>query len=693
MAATGDTPRKLWEHPSPQSTRMGLFKSKIEKSKGVKFSNRSAFWGNVWEELPLIHEGNYTSIVDESAPIQTNPDWFSGVRINFAENILFSTPSYADAKAGVRSIAGKEDSKIAIHEVVESNFQPPKNYTWGELRQQVGLYTQALKAAGVRRGDRVAVVTGNNINCLLLFLATTALGALVSTTSSDTGTKGILDRLTQVEPILLFMDDAAVYKSQIVDLRDKMTEVVNGMHAISGFKGAVALPRLRGQPRDITSVPRTQPLKDFLSKAPSNKLEFVRVGFRDPFMIVYSSGTTGQPKCIVHSTGGVLINIVKEAILHRDMNTNSVMLQYTTTGWIMYLTSVASLLTGSKVILYDGSPFAPDASFLIRLAGEQRVTHFGISPRYLQELRKQKIQPRKIADLSNLYIVSSTGMVLADSLFEWFYDEGFPSHAHLGNISGGTDIAACFAMDNPLSPLYVGGCQGGGLGVPIAVYEQVDEGLEGVDGKALPDGESGELVATAAFPSTPVTFWGKDGPKKYFNAYYAKFNNIATDVWTHGDFITIHPVTKQVIFSGRSDGVLNPSGIRFGSAEIYNVLETQFASEVMESVCVGQRRPQDLDESVFLFVQMQPDREFTEALVQRIRDAIRKALSPRHVPKYIFETPEIPATITGKKVELPVKSIVSGKRIKPSGTLANPRSLDFYYQFAEVEKLGKSTSM
>ena len=285
---------------------------------------------------------------------------------------MFSTQRYADAKAGKRSTVGKEDSKIAVHEVVESNLQPPKDYTWGELRQQVGLYTQALKAAGVRRGDRVAVVSGNNINCLLLFLATTALGALVSTTSSDTGTKGILDRLTQIKPILVFIDDAAVYKGEIVDLRSKMTEVVNGVIGTSEFKGAIAMPRLREQARDIRAVPRTETLKEFLSKAPSDNLEFVRVGFRDPFMIVYSSGTTGQPKCIVHSTGGVLINSAKESILHRDMNPNSVVLQYTTTGWIMYLTSVASLLTGSRVVIYDGSPFAPDAGFLVRLAGEQR---------------------------------------------------------------------------------------------------------------------------------------------------------------------------------------------------------------------------------------------------------------------------------------------------------------------------------
>lgn len=272
----------------------------------------------------------------------------------------------------MRSTVGKEDSKIAVHEAVESDLQSAKDYTWGELRQKVGLYTQALKSAGVQRGDRVAVITGNHIDCLLLFLATTALGALISTTSSDTGTKGILDRLTQIRPKWLFIDDAAVYKGEIIDLRAKITEVVQGMHGVSEFKGAVAIPRLRNQARDVTAVPRIQLLEDFLSKASSDKLEFVRVRFRDPFLIVYSSGTTGQPKCIVHSTGGILINAKKESILHRDMSPSSTLLQYTTTGWIMYLTSVGSLMMGAKVVLYDGSPFAPDAGFLIRLVSEQR---------------------------------------------------------------------------------------------------------------------------------------------------------------------------------------------------------------------------------------------------------------------------------------------------------------------------------
>lgn len=311
--------------------------------------------------------------MDESAPIQSNPDWFPGVRLNFAENVLFSAENYEAAKAGVRSTVGKEDSKIAVHEVVENNLQPARDYTWKELRQGVGRYLQALKAAGVQRGDRVAVVSGNHIDCMLLYLATIALGALISTTSSDTGTKGILDRLTQIKPILLFMDDAVIYKGKVLDLRSKMTEVVQGMHDVAEFKGVIAIPRLRGQPpRDIGAVPRTEPLKDFLSKAPSDKLEIVRVGFRDPFLIVYSSGTTGQPKCIVHSTGGILISMSKEAILHRDSGPDCSLLQYTTTGWIMYLSSVGAMISGCKLVIYDGSPFAPDASFLIRLASEQR---------------------------------------------------------------------------------------------------------------------------------------------------------------------------------------------------------------------------------------------------------------------------------------------------------------------------------
>ena len=368
----------------------------------------------------------------------------------------------------------------------------------------------------------------------------------------------------------------------------------------------------------------------------------------------------------------------------------------------MYLAAVQGLLMGTRMVMYDGSPFVPDLKSFIRLFGEEQVTHLGISPRYLQELQKNNIVPKQVTDLSNLVVVTSTGMVLPDQSFEWFYDEGFPKHVQLDNISGGTDIAGAFATGNPLLPVYVGGCQSPSLATPIAVYEQVDDAEQKSEGKAVQDGTPGELVATAAFPNMPVGLWGDDEGKKYFNSYFGKYGGT---VWVHGDFIMIHPSTKNIVFLGRADGVLNPSGVRFGSAEIYGIIDAQFADKVADSICVGQRRPQDTDEAVMLFLLMKPGAEFSRGLVKDIQDAIRKGLSSRHVPRYVFETPDIPVsgvcpspdrlllisalqtTVNLKKVELPVKHIVSGKVIKPSGTLLNPQSLDYYYRFAKVEEL------
>ncbi|KAF7595815.1 hypothetical protein BBP40_004627 [Aspergillus hancockii] len=685
-------PRKLWEPFHPRSSEMWAFKQALEKEKNVQLptftdlyawsiTHRAAFWSFTWAYFPIIHSGTYTASVDESARIDSNPPWFTGISLNFAENMLFTcerTPS------GTQTIttANKEDTKIAVTQVREGGAEPAVSITWAQLRQRTGRMIQAMKVAGVGKGDRVAVVGSNCIETLVVLLAATALGALFSSASTETGVKGILDRLVQLKPRLVFLDDFAVYNGKRVDLRPKIGEVVRGLAGVRELEGVVAVNRF-AEPADVSGLPKTQLLRTFLGRARSDELEFVRIGFREPFLVVYSSGTTGTPKPIVHGVGGYILNGTKEARLHRCHGPDSTVLQYTTTGWIMYLSAISGLMFGGKPILYDGSPFLPDVKFLIQLAGEYQVTHFGISPRYLHELRKNNIRPRDIADLSNLSIVISTGMVLSESLFEWFYDEGFPARTQLANISGGTDLAACFGLENPLTPLYVGGCQGPSLGIPIAAYDQADEGASGVKGTAVPDGVPGELVATAAFPTMPVKFLGDDGPQKYFDSYFARFDN----VWTHGDFISIHPITKQIFFLGRSDGVLNPSGIRFGSSEIYNVIDTQFPEEIVDSLCVGQRRPQDSDESVVLFLLMRPGHEFTPQLVGRVKEAIRKALSARHVPKYVFQTPEIPTTVNLKKVELPVKQIVSGKKIKPSGTLLNPQSLDFYYQFAEVEKL------
>ncbi|KAJ5505281.1 AMP-dependent synthetase/ligase [Penicillium expansum] len=648
-------PRKIWQHPAPESTQMGHFQRDLEKSTGRKFDsfhdmylysikNRSAFWDFCWKYFQLIHEGSYTKVVDESARMDSVPEWFAGVRLNFAENLLFSRV------AGDKT--DKEDDKIAVSEVREGAAHEVVHLTWGELRRRTGALVQAMKAHGVVRGDRIALCAANSIETLLVFLASTALGAIFSSSSTDMGTKGVLDRLLQIKPRWLFMDDLAVYSGKTIDLRSKIGEIVQGMESDPGFEGVIALPRFSSRPADISSIPRTKTLEEFLAKSGGNeKLEFVRVGFRDPYLVVYSSGTTGQPKCIVHSVGGVLLNSSKEGRLHGDLGPDCVTLQYTTTGWIMYMGAVQTLLFGVRVVLYDGSPFIPGVTALVDLAAQEKVTHLGISPRWLHELQQAKIKPREKVDLGSLRVVTSTGMVLRDELFEWFYDEGFPSHARLNNISGGTDIAGCFGTGNPLVPLYVGGCAGCSLGIPVEVYDSTIEGGHGIKGVPVEEGVPGELVATSAFPNMPTMLW---------------------DVWTHGDFVSIHPITKQIVFHGRADGVLNPSGVRFGSAEIYR------------------RRPTDTDERVILFLLMRPGVAFTPELVSRVKSAIRTELSPRHVPMFTFETPEIPTTVNLKKVELPVKQIVSGKIIKPSGTLLNPKSLDFYYQFAKVETLRES---
>ncbi|CAG8358405.1 unnamed protein product [Penicillium salamii] len=670
-------PRKLWEHPDPQSTRMAHFQRQLEKSTSQKFNtfhdmhhysiqNRSTFWEFCWDYFQLIHEGTYKQVVDESTRMDSIPEWFTGVRLNFAENLLLSSG---------KSKTGKEDDKIAVSEVREGAAHEVTHLTWGELRRRTGALVQAMKANGVVRGDRIALCASNSIDTLLVFLASTALGAIFSSSSTDMGVKGILDRLLQIKPRWLFMDDFAIYNGKTIDLRPKIRDIVQGMESVIEFQGVISQSRF-SSPADVSDIPRTQTWSEYHSKAGGNeKLEFERIGFREPFLIVYSSGTTGQPKCIVHSVGGVLLNSSKEGNLHSELGPDSVALQYTTTGWIMYMSAVQTLLFGARVVLYDGSPFLPDITALVTLAAQEKVTHFGISPRWLHELQQAKIKPRELVDLSSLRVVTSTGMVLRDALFEWFYDEGFPARARLNNISGGTDLAASFATSNPLSPVYVGGCAGGSLGIPVGVFDSTIEGGDGTKGIPMAEGEPGELVATAAFPTMPTMFWGDQDGKKYFDAYFSRFDN----VWTHGDFVSIHPITKQILFHGRADGVLNPSGVRFGSAEIYRVIEGQFSPEIADSICVGQRRPTDTDERVMLFLLMKPGVFFSPDLVARVKTAIRSELSARHVPMW--------TTVNGKKVETPLKKIVSGQVVKPSGTLLNPGSLEFYYRFAEVEKL------
>ncbi|KAI1754520.1 acetoacetate-CoA ligase [Xylaria castorea] len=687
-----DIPRKLWEHPDPKSTQLWEFMQLINRKYRLNLTTfqdiyqfsvekRSEFYDEVFKFSRLIHVGSYKQVVDESKPVDSIPRWFEGVHLNWAENLLWSR-SWTDP-SDHRGREGKEDGKIALTEVREGVTEL-KHVTWATLRKISAHYAAALHTAGVRRGDRVVIVGANSVETLAVFLGTAWLGALFSSSSTDMGVQGILQRAVQVNPKYIFMDDAALYNSSRLDLRQKMAEVVAGMKDCSNFRGMVSIRRFPDA-LDVSNIPKTQPLDTFLNNRQPTIPPIERVAFHEPFLICYSSGTTGIPKAIVHSVGGVLVNFAKESRLHEDARPDAVSLQYTTTGWIMYLASINQLAAGARVVLYDGSPFQPDPQSFVKLIGDQKVTRLGISPRWMYEIAKAGISPRDITDLSHLKTVTSTGMVLSNQLFEWFYDKGFPSRVHLANISGGTDIAGCFALGNPLTPVYVGGTQGPALGLDVQLYDSL---LPPGPGTAVPDGTPGELVAAKSFPNVPVYLWGDKEPAgtpgtKYHSAYFARYDN----VWAHGDFCVYHPITKNLTFLGRADGVLNPSGVRFGSAEIYSVIERNFADQIADSICVGQRRPQDSDESVMLFLLMRPGHRFNQQLVRDVKEAIKKEMTKRHVPKYVFETPEIPTTVNLKKVELPVKQIISGHIIKPSGTLLNPKSLDYYYQFAKVEEL------
>ena len=613
-------PKILWQHPDPQSTQLYKFKSFVERKHNLNLpvshylssssfkaymyiqtfqvlhtysvSRRADFWNDIYQYLPIIASGTPAYSVDESVPIDALPKWFPGLSLNFAENILYTADP--DDRSKVTKLH-KEDSRIAIVEIREG-ASSRREITWRQLRTRTFRFAAAMKSRGVMKGDRVALVAGNGLDTLCVFLGATKLGALFSSSSCDMGSRGILERLRQIQPKWVFVDDAAVYNGKTFEMREKMTEIVHGMDGVENFKGIVSIPRFLGKPRAVSGMRGVVALDEFLNKGRGilpEEIDFERVGFQDGFLIVYSSGTTGPPKCIVHGVGGVVLSARKEGALHREFSHASTAMQYTTTGWIMYLASVQTLLFGAKLIMYDGSPFVPRVSTFLELIAQEKVTHFGSSPRYLQTLQSHNISPKKVADISSLEIVTSTGMVLPPALFAYFYsDDGFPSHTHLANISGGTDIAGSFSDANALDPVYAtGGCQGPCLGVDLQVYDpNIPHGLAG---KALPEGAEGELVAVQAFPNIPIKFWGDGGNEKYRAAYFARFEH----VWTHGDLISYQPRTKAVMLHGRADGVLNPSGVRFGSAEIYGVVDAHFPEMVEDSVCVGQRRERDKDVS------------------------------------------------------------------------------------------------
>lgn len=615
-------------------------------------------------------------------PMYPPPTFFPGVKMNIAENI------FANYRA--------ED--VILH-VASEGAENLRDVTWEELRGKVARISQTMASRGVKVGDRVAAVISNRLETIVACLAALSLGAIWSTSSPEMGVDAILSRLTQIRPKLVFCESQVVYNGRMRDLLPKHrawsrvlakeTAELEAVIVVGGFRDLLS----------EISEPTESPVKliawdEFLAQGPSNtRLEFRQLPFNHPGFIVWSSGTTGPPKSIVHAAGGLLVSASKDAFLSYDIRHGDTVLQYTTTGWIMWALVLVSLSFRGRVVLYDGSPLIPDPLVLLRLVEKLRVSVFGTSAKFLSLLKEQGISPRDQLDLSSLRTVVSTGSILTADVAQWFYDKGFPPHVFLNSTCGGTDLACSLVSGAATMPLYAGEIQSPCLGMDVDIFDVEND--RGVSIQST--GDPGELVCKQPWPSEPAFFWGDPAGEKYKASYYDKYPAVAPSygrqqhgghpIWNQGDFVSQNRLTGGFVMHGRSDGVLNPSGVRFGSAEIYNVVAQD--PTIADSVCVGQRRDRDADESVILFVQMAQGHAFNRDVARRLNDAIRSSLSPRHVPKYVFPVPGVPYTVNGKKVEILIKKLVSGKEVKISPTITNPEILDSYKQFIQAEEAGE----
>ncbi len=606
--------------------------------------NMADFWSAVWDFAGIIGDkGSGPVLVEEERMWQAR--FFPEARLNFAENLLCHE---GEAPALIfRNEAGRE-------RILSRNA----------LRVQVARLQQALKDMGVRKGDRVAGIVPNMPEAVIAMLATASLGAVWSSCSPDFGPRGILDRFGQIEPKVLLACDGYHYNGKVFDLVSKVAEVMDNLPTVERL---IVIDHLGQAEAAAARLPRAITWTEALAKGSGDEPWFEPVSFDHPLYILFSSGTTGVPKCIVHRTGGILLKHHCELSLQGDIRAGDRLFYFTTCGWMMWNWLVSGLAVGATLLLYDGSPFHPGPETLFRYAEDHGMTHFGTSAKYIDALRKSGLRPGEAFDLSALRTLFSTGSPLAPENFDFVY-EAVKDDLHLASISGGTDICGCFVAGNPFEPVWRGEIQGPVLGMAVDVFDD--------EGRPLPPGRLGELVCTRPFPSMPLRFWNDPEGGRYRAAYFERFPGI----WHHGDFAewTVH---GGMVIHGRSDATLNPGGVRIGTAEIYAQVEQM--PEVLEALAIGQKTP-DNDERIVLFVRLAEGVELTEALQQEIRRRIRTGASPRHVPAVIVAVPDIPRTRSGKIVEIAVRDVVHGRPVKNVEALANPEALEYFRDRPEL---------
>ena len=599
--------------------------------------NPKEFWSKFWDYSKII--GDKGSEIIKKDKVFNKSKFFPDSKLNYAENIL-----------------KKKSNDIAINFLSEKGFE--EHITWSNLYGKVCKFSNYLKKLSLNKGDRVAAYVPNKIETIISFLACAKNGIIWSSCSPDFGVQGVVDRFKQIKPKVLITSDYYFYNGKKINILDKVDEVLKQIPSIEKVIVYNYYKKEKGN------------LKDFIDFEETLKIEldesFERFEFNHPIYILFSSGTTGKPKCITHGTGNVLIEHNKEFMLHCNIRNNEKLFYYTTTGWMMWNWLVGGLATGSSIFLFDGAPVYPKIDILLEYCQNKKINLFGVSAKYIDHLKNEKYNSKNL-DLNSIKIIASTGSPLAEESFKYVYDN-IKKDVHLASIAGGTDLVGCLVLGNLFSNVHKGEIQGQSLGIDVDVFTD--------DGKSTADGDKGELVVKQPFPSMPIKFWGDDGGQKYHKAYFTRFKNI----WHHGDFIE-RTNNNGFIMRGRSDATLNPGGVRIGTSEIYQQVED--IDFITEGLVVGQDFNDDV--RIILFVTTKNDQAIDEEKIKSIKSRIRKNCSPKHVPSIIIKVPEIPRTKSGKIVELAVRQVISGEKINNKEAIANPESLEFFANLPQLK--------